>query len=233
MKRSKENKFLSKILFILYWVINRIPFMRRVVKVRSLEKFHRFLYPNNPYLWGAMGEEVIISKKAEITNIRAIELGDGVRIDDHAILTARGGKIRLGNYTHIMPYAEINTKGGEITFGEHCAVNSFCVIYGYSGGLEVGNNVLIAAQTCIVPSNHIFQDPDIQIRLQGNESKGVRIENDVWLGAGVRVLDGVIIGAGSVVAAGSVVTKDVPKFAVVGGVPARIIKWRKNQSDVS
>jgi acetyltransferase-like isoleucine patch superfamily enzyme len=117
--------------------------------------------------------------------------------------------------------------GGNIAFGEYCTVNPFCVIYGFSGGLEIGDAVRIAAHTIIVPGNHIYENPEKQIRLQGTESKGIKIDNDVWLGTGVRVLDGVTIGAGAVIAAGSVVTKDVPEFSVVGGVPARVIKWRK------
>src|SRR5690606_23721319 len=138
-----------------------------------------------------------------------------------------GGKIKLGKKTHLMPYSILKAMNGDISFGEYCTVNPFCVIYGMSGGLEIGNAVRIATQTVIIPANHIFDDPDKDIRLQGIESNGIKIEDDVWLGAGVRVLDGVTIKKGSVVAAGSVVTKDISEFSVVGGVPARVIKKRE------
>ena len=230
MKYVKKHGLLPACILFIYGILQKIPFIQRILWNRFLDPFHRFLYFKNPYLWGAIGENVIISKKADITNSRAIYLEEGAWIEDHAALSALGGKIQLGKHTHVLPYAIIKAMGGDIIFGEYCTVNHFCVIYGFSGGLEVGDAVRIATQTIIVPGNHIFQDPDTQIRLQGTESKGVKIENDVWLGAGVRVLDGVTIGAGAVVAAGSVVTKNVPEFAVVGGVPAEIIKWRKKKT---
>jgi acetyltransferase-like isoleucine patch superfamily enzyme len=64
------------------------------------------------------------------------------------------------------------------------------------------------------------------IRQQGSTSRGIQIEDDVWIGHGCSILDGVVIGRGAIVAAGSVVTKNVPSFAVVGGVPARVLKQR-------
>jgi len=231
MKYLRKYGFFHSSIILAYWALQRIPYVRRVLWNRSFEPLHRFLFPKNPYLWKAIGENVIIGKNSEITNSRMIELEDGAWIEDHAILSAEGGRIRLGKHTHVLPYAFIKAMGGDITFGEYCTVNPFCVIYGFSGGLEIGDAVRIATQTVIVPGNHVFEDPDTQIRLQGTESRGVKIENDVWLGAGVRILDGLTIGTGAVVAAGSVVTKDVPEFAVVGGVPARVIKWRKKNTN--
>jgi acetyltransferase-like isoleucine patch superfamily enzyme len=94
-------------------------------------------------------------------------------------------------------------------------------------GIEIGNAVRIATQTVMVAANHIFKDPSKQIRLQGIRAKGIKIKDDVWIGAGVRIMDGVVIGKGCVIGAGAVVTKSVPDFAIVAGVPAKIIKWRK------
>ena len=71
---------------------------------------------------------------------------------------------------------------------------------------------------------HNFDDPDRPFVEQGITAEGIRIEDDVWLGAGAVITDGVHIGKGAVVAAGAVVTKDVPARTVVGGVPAREIK---------
>jgi len=230
MNFIKRYGVLQACIILVYRVLQKSPHIRKVLWSSSLEPFHRFLFPTNPYLWHSIGEGVIIGKKAEITNSRAIKLEDGAWIEDHAILSALGGRIRLGKHTHILPYAFIKAQGGDITFGEHCTVNPFCVIYGFKGGLEIGDAVRIATHTVIVPGNHIFEDPDKQIRLQGTESKGIKVGNDVWLGSGVRLLDGVTIGNGAVIAAGAVVNKDVPEFAVVGGVPARIIKWRKKRN---
>ncbi|MNG32136.1 Virginiamycin A acetyltransferase [compost metagenome] len=74
--------------------------------------------------------------------------------------------------------------------------------------------------------NHVFSDKTKPIKEQGIYRQGITIEDDCWIGSNVTILDGVTIGTGSVVAAGAVVTKDVPPYSVVGGVPAKIIKER-------
>ena len=79
----------------------------------------------------------------------------------------------------------------------------------------------------MIPSNHNYARTDIPIYRQGETSKGIVIEDDVWIGARVTILDGVRVGGGSIIAAGAVVSKDVEPFSVVGGVPARVLKSRK------
>jgi acetyltransferase-like isoleucine patch superfamily enzyme len=110
--------------------------------------------------------------------------------------------------------------------GDNCTLNPFCIILGY-GGVTIGNNVRIAAGTSIVAFNHVMDDPDAPILSQGNKCLGIVIEDDVWIGTGVRVLDGVRIGRGAVVGAGSVVTRDIPPETVAFGVPARAIRSRR------
>lgn len=229
MKILRKYGLIKAFIILIYWILQKIPYIKKWMWHRSIEPFHFFLFPHNPYLWASIGDNVIISRKASIQNSRLITLEDGAWIEDHAIVSADGGKIKLGKKTHLMPYSILKAMNGDISFGEYCTVNPFCVIYGMSGGLEIGNAVRIATQTVIIPANHIFDDPDKDIRLQGIESNGIKIEDDVWLGAGVRVLDGVTIKKGSVVAAGSVVTKDISEFSVVGGVPARVIKKREKR----
>jgi acetyltransferase-like isoleucine patch superfamily enzyme len=75
--------------------------------------------------------------------------------------------------------------------------------------------------------NHVYTDPDTPIRLQGVTRRGIVVEDDCWIGAGSMILDGVRISRGCVVAAGAVVTRDVPPYSVVAGVPARVIKSRR------
>jgi acetyltransferase-like isoleucine patch superfamily enzyme len=95
-----------------------------------------------------------------------------------------------------------------------------------AGGLEVGNNVRIAAHTVIIAANHIYESRDTPIRNQGARKEGIKIHNDVWIGSNVTILDGVTIGEGSIIAAGAVVTESVPEYSIVGGVPAERIGSR-------
>lgn len=96
------------------------------------------------------------------------------------------------------------------------------------GPLEIGNDVMMGPDVFILTSNHRTDRTDIPMRGQGAlPSRKVIIEDDVWIGARVIILPGVKIGQGSILGAGSVVTKDVPKYSVVGGSPAKILKKRK------
>lgn len=132
----------------------------------------------------------------------------------------------IGANSKIKSYAYVAPRSGFITIGKGCSINRNCVLLGY-GGITIGNNVRIAANTSIIAFNHNFADADTPIIEQGNSWKGVTIEDDVWIGTGVRILDGVTLGRGAVIGAGSVVTKSVPPFSVAVGSPARVIKTRQ------
>lgn len=137
-----------------------------------------------------------------------------------------GGKIIIGNNCELRSGAKLLTHGGNITLGTNCSVNPYTILYG-GKNLTIGNNVRIAAHCVIIPSNHNYEDPTIPIVKQGLSGKGITIEDDVWLGCGVKVLDGVTISKGCVIGAGSVVTKSTEPYGVYVGVPARRIKLRK------
>lgn len=95
-----------------------------------------------------------------------------------------------------------------------------------SGGVRIGDRVLIGYRSQILSTNHKIPEGQGRIFDAGHVKKAVIIENDVWIGAGVTVLPGVVIGEGAVVAAGSVVTKSIPGFTIAAGIPARVIKTR-------
>lgn len=94
------------------------------------------------------------------------------------------------------------------------------------GGVSIGDRTLIGYNSMIFSANHSIPTAPKKIFYSGHEVAPVQISNDVWIGAGCIILPGVSIGEGAVVAAGSVVTKDIEQFSIVGGVPAKLIKNR-------
>jgi acetyltransferase-like isoleucine patch superfamily enzyme len=93
-------------------------------------------------------------------------------------------------------------------------------------GIKIGNDVSIAHNTSILSEEHIYSNINLNIKDQGCEYRRTVIKNNVWIGAGCRILGGTRIGSGVVVAAGAVVKGEIPNNYIVGGVPVRLIKER-------
>jgi len=112
-----------------------------------------------------------------------------------------------------------------VSLGDHVGISEYTLVDG-DGGIKIGDYVRIASHVSIVSFQHNHKRTDIPIKLQGKVSRGITIEDDVWIGTGVCVLDGVRIGEGAVIGAGSVVTKDIPAYSIAVGAPARVVKKR-------
>lgn len=125
-----------------------------------------------------------------------------------------GKEIRVKRNADISMFIEI---GDFSELGTNCIIQSNTII---------GKNVIMGPDVKIYTKNHRFESLELPIQYQGHSEEKVVIGNDVWIGANSVILPGVTIGDHSIVAAGSVVTKDIPSFAIVGGVPAKIIKYR-------
>lgn len=141
-----------------------------------------------------------------------------------------GGTITIGRNCEIHPLSMLLTHGGDISIGDNCSVNPYTIIYGV-GGATIGNGVRIAAHTTIIPENHVPGSDDVPLYLAGTTKQGIHIEDNVWIGTGVRILDGVRIGRNAVIGAGSVVTRSIPADTTAVGVPARVIKSRAASRD--
>ncbi|MDB4240817.1 acyltransferase [Yoonia sp.] len=178
-----------------------------------------------PYMIIRIGRHIRSGLKLTMLRLRGVQVHRTAQIDPQAVFELSGGHIIIGARTYIDRGVILRALGGTIEVGDDCSVNAYSVLQG-GGNLRIGNNTRIASHTVIVPSNHVFSDPDIPIKDQGLRQEGIVIEDDVWIGAGVRVLDGVVLGKGCVVGAGAVVTRSVEPLTVVGGVPAKQIGTR-------
>lgn len=96
-----------------------------------------------------------------------------------------------------------------------------------SGGVHIGARTLIGYRTQIISADHEIPPIGEKFPISGDKLAKVVIENDVWIGANCVITPGVTIREGAIVAAGAVVTKDVPANAIVGGVPAKLIRMRE------
>ncbi|MEQ9299468.1 MAG: acyltransferase [Cyclobacteriaceae bacterium] len=174
-----------------------------------------------------LGANVSIANDTRLYGCSNMHLEPEVNLYSQALIHASSGSIYIGAKSSILYNAMLMTYGGHIEIGELCTVNPFTIIYGH-GGIKIGNAVRIAAHCTIISANHIFSDPSIQIRQQGISKLGITIHDDVWIGTGCRILDGVSIGEGSVIAAGAVVNKSVEPYSIVGGVPAKLLGSRND-----
>ena len=116
-----------------------------------------------------------------------------------------------------------------IEIGEHCLINHNNVLQAgkVNGKIKIGNYVHTGADVMIIAFNHCFDTKEIPIKEQDYYDGTITIGDDVWIGGGVSILAGVTIGNGAIIAGGAVVNKDVPEYAIVGGVPAKVIRYRE------
>jgi acetyltransferase-like isoleucine patch superfamily enzyme len=133
----------------------------------------------------------------------------------------RGNKIGEGSV--IFGGVIIN---GMVTMGKECSISNNSFLSGKRAGIFLGDYVMIAPNCVLVASSHGFKDIEIPMINQSTQSDPIFIEDDVWIGANCTITSGVRIGRGCIVGAGSVVTKDVTPYTIVGGVPARVIGSR-------
>ncbi|BDA70074.1 hexapaptide repeat-containing transferase [Calothrix sp. PCC 7716] len=180
-------------------------------------------------VFGKIGRKVYIQEGVEFIELKNIEIGDYTSICRGVHIDASGhdnNRISIGSEVQInqgVTFQALNDT--QILIDNGVLLGPYVSIAGL-GNIKIGKSCMIAAKSGIYANNHIFSDLTIDIALQGVTRKGIVIEDDCWLGHSVTLLDGVTIGRGSVIGAGSVVTKDIPPYSVAVGVPAKVIRSR-------
>ena len=158
------------------------------------------------------GQHCIISDDARI--------GEGTRVGNFVLIrdqTVIGKSCTIGSYVDIE---------GEVSIGAKSVLGQECTISAYQH-VVIGRECIIADRVMMIDFDHGMVEVERPIRHQGIYMRDVNIAHNVWIGYGACVLRGVTVGANSVIGTNSVVTADVPDNAVVGGVPARIIRMRE------
>lgn len=134
-------------------------------------------------------------------------------------------RFSLGERSVIESFSCINNAVGDVLIGDHTRIGIHNTII---GPVTIGNHVNLAQGITVTALNHNFSDLNKRIDEQGISTQPVTISDDVWIGANAVILPGVTIGQHAVVAAGAVVTKDVPPYSIVAGIPAKVIKSLKS-----
>jgi len=186
----------------------------------------RKLYPS---LFRKSGEGLIIGRNVVIRHPKNIDMHANVTIDDYSVIDGRGAGtegVEIGRDVIINRNCIVTSKSGRIKIGAGSSLGSNSVIVSMSG-VELGSDVILAGNCYLSAGAYHYNDKSLPIMRQGTYSKGpIVIKNHAWIGTGAIILDGVTVGEGAVVGAGAVVTKDVPDFAIVAGVPAKVLRRR-------
>ncbi|MGN6371973.1 MAG: acyltransferase [Solirubrobacteraceae bacterium] len=139
--------------------------------------------------------------------------------------------LRLGRWSWIGHGTKIRVHEGEVSIGAKTVMGQECTISAYQH-VSIGRECIIADRVMLIDFDHGVVEVERPIRLQGIYKRDVRVGHNVWIGYGACVLRGVTVGDNSVVGTNSVVTKEVPDNAVVGGVPARVLRMREAPSQL-
>lgn len=179
-------------------------------------------------------KRILVGRRVSIVSKSNIHFkGTNYRFDSDVFIdaTSKNG-ILLGNNVSVQKRVVIECTGSlskmglGLTLGDNVGIGSNSFL-GCAGGITIGNDTILGNFVSMHSENHNFLDRKIPIRLQGVNSKGIKIGADCWIGAKVTILDGVNLGDGCIVAAGAVLTEgSYPPFSILGGVPAKIIKER-------
>ncbi len=166
----------------------------------------------------------------ELMAVEQVRFGEDVFVAPSAVLVAEphrdvvvGDRVRIGAQVFVH---------GPVVLGPDTQLNPRVHLDGGAGRIELGAGVRVATGVRMFAWNHGL-DPARTIREQPVTSRGIRVGDDVWIGAGAGITDGVTVGDHAVIGMGAVVTRDVPPYAIVAGVPARPVGDRRQREGPS
>ena len=185
------------------------------------------LYPS---LFQSCGRKVVFGKNVTIRHPHKIALGDGVVIDDGAMIDAKGADnagIVLGDRVYVGRNTILYCKNGDIAIGENVSFSANCIVFSSNRVIMKKNSVVAAFAYLLSGGEYDLGDPTPLALQKGTCTKGpLEIGEDCWIGAGAKVLDGASLGDHVALGAGAVANQPIPAKSIAVGVPARGIKTR-------
>ncbi len=172
---------------------------------------------------------MVFGTNVALRHPRKIYLSDNIVIDDNCVLDAKGTDnkgIFIGNSVFVGRNTILCCKDGDIYIDDNVVMGFNCEIFS-AHFVKLGKNIQIAAYSYLNGGTHDFSKLEIPVLEQERSGRGIIVEDNVWLAANAKILDGVVVGRDSIVGAGAVVNQDVAPFSIVGGVPARLIRTRQ------
>lgn len=181
-------------------------------------------------LLGRVGKGCFLERNIRFFNPRRLFLEDRVFIGENSFfdIGARADSITVGNDSHISRMVTVRTQMGSVWIGDQVNVGAGSFIYGY-GDIEIGDYCLLANGVELITGNHRAADLERPMRFQGRDPDRIILAEDVWVGVRAVILGGVTVGRGAIIGAGAVVTRDIPEYAVAAGVPAQVLRSRKDK----
>lgn len=156
-------------------------------------------------------------------------LRDRARISVHAEVEL-SPHLRFGRGSTVSSFTKIKASDGPLTVGRRSGFATGCFVSSGTGGITIGDHVLVGPNVSIVGQNYVHDELDVPFEEQGQSSKGIRIGNNVWIGAGSVVADGASIGDNTIVVAASFVTRRYPPNVIIQGNPAKVILERQRST---
>jgi acetyltransferase-like isoleucine patch superfamily enzyme len=181
-----------------------------------------------PLILGAVGPNTVFGQGVVLRHPGKIRIGRDVVVDDLVLIDAKGETnqgIAIGDGVFLGRGTILSCKNGDIALGDHVNIGFHCEVFSGSS-VKVGAYGLFAAYSYLVGGGHDFERAEVPVIEQQRLSKGIVLGENVWLGTGAKVLDGVSIGRDVVVGANAVVSSDLPDGVVAAGIPAKVLRPR-------
>lgn len=207
-----------------YSELIKIILSKTLSAIRGLIIIKPFLKKSSGIILCEQGAKIQFGSKIEVGKNLFLKRGSSINALSYKGVII-GDNFSLGSYAMIECTGVFNDVGNSLKIGHNVGVSHYCYI-GVRGDIVIGDNVIFGPRVNIFSENHNYRNAGILIKNQGVTKEKTIIGNDVWIGANASIMAGVEIGDGCVVAAGAVVTKDVDKYSIVAGVPAKIIGQR-------